>query len=364
MADFNVVFNGRLVSGVNRAELIEVFSTRFGYPKTRVVDMLASRKPVVLKRNVERDVAEKFQGILRDMGMEVDIEAASPGAALDLALEPMDKEKENPANRDLATMAEPVQASDEFEYSDGTASTGVFKGIAAVDAGRGLYWISQGYSGYVSRALGAWIGATVIYVILTVVLSLVPLLGSLATMLLAPVLIAGFMLGAKAQDEGGKFTLSHLFSGFSQNTGQLILVGLLYMAGVFAIGIVAVIFVGGAFLSAGALASDPQALSSLYSNPGVFLLPILFVMLLVIPLMMAYWFAPALIVLSGLPATTAMAESFRGCIKNILPFLVYGVVGALLAIIAAIPFFLGFLILAPVLTASMYVAWKDIFGQS
>jgi len=362
MAGFNVVFNGRLVSGVNRAELIETFSTRFGYPKTRVVDMLASRKPVVLKRNVERNVAERFQGILRDIGMEVDIEETSSSAAMELALEPVEEAQEKPSPRD--SMLEPQQVATEFEDRDDTASSAPFNGVAAVDAGRGLYWITQAYKGYVSQAFGGWIGAMVIYVILTIVLSLVPLLGSLATMLLAPVLIAGFMLGAKAQDEGERFTVSHLFSGFSQNTGQLVLVGLLYMAGAFAIGIIAVILVGGAFLSFGALASDPQALSSLFSNPGVFLLPILFVMLLVIPLMMAYWFAPALIVLSGLPATTAKAESFRGCIKNILPFFVYGVVGALLAIIATIPFFLGFLILAPVLTASMYVAWKDIFGQS
>ncbi|MGD9662214.1 MAG: BPSS1780 family membrane protein, partial [Porticoccaceae bacterium] len=242
--------------------------------------------------------------------------------------------------------------------------TAAFNGIAAVDAGRGVYWITQAYKGYVGRALGGWIGATLIYMLLIIVLSLVPLLGSLATMLLAPVLVGGFMLGAKAQDKGENFALNHLFSAFSQNSGQLMLVGLLYMAGAFAVGILAVILFGGAFLSFGALASNPESFSSLASSTGFFLLPLLLVMLLVIPLAMAYWFAPALIVLSGLPATTAMAQSFKGCLKNILPFLVYGIVAAVLAIIAAIPLFLGFLILVPVLTASMYVAWKDIFGQS
>jgi uncharacterized membrane protein len=58
----------------------------------------------------------------------------------------------------------------------------------------------------------------------------------------------------------------------------------------------------------------------------------------------------------------AMKESFLGCLKNILPFLVYSVVLMVLGIVAAIPLGLGWLVLGPTLIASVYVSYRDIYG--
>ena len=49
---------------------------------------------------------------------------------------------------------------------------------------------------------------------------------------------------------------------------------------------------------------------------------------------------------------------------NIWPMLVYSLVGIVLAIVATIPFGLGWLVLAPVFAASVYASYKDIFGAS
>jgi uncharacterized membrane protein len=56
-----------------------------------------------------------------------------------------------------------------------------------------------------------------------------------------------------------------------------------------------------------------------------------------------------------------MKESFTGCLKNIVPFLVYGIVAMVLGILASIPMALGWLVLGPVLAASMYTAYRDIY---
>jgi uncharacterized membrane protein len=56
-----------------------------------------------------------------------------------------------------------------------------------------------------------------------------------------------------------------------------------------------------------------------------------------------------------------MKESFQGCLKNALPFLIYGLVGLVAAVVAAIPFGLGWLVFGPVLMASVYTAYKDIY---
>jgi uncharacterized membrane protein len=94
---------------------------------------------------------------------------------------------------------------------------------------------------------------------------------------------------------------------------------------------------------------------------GGMLVALLVALALLVPLLMAYWFAPALVVLRNMTAMDAMKLSFVGCLRNIWPFLVYGVIAFILMMIAMIPFGLGMLILVPVLNASIYVGYKDVF---
>ena len=56
-----------------------------------------------------------------------------------------------------------------------------------------------------------------------------------------------------------------------------------------------------------------------------------------------------------------MKASFSACLKNIVPFLVYGVMLFILAVVAMIPFGLGMLVLVPVIIASVYAAYRDVF---
>lgn len=91
------------------------------------------------------------------------------------------------------------------------------------------------------------------------------------------------------------------------------------------------------------------------------LLAALVVTLLALPVVMAYWFSPALIAIDGMRAWPAMKLSFKGCLRNILPFLLYGVAGLFLVILGSLPMFLGLLVVLPVLTASIYAAYRDIF---
>ncbi len=106
------------------------------------------------------------------------------------------------------------------------------------------------------------------------------------------------------------------------------------------------------------------------SNPGMnvgamgvsFLLAMLVVLALAVPLYMALWFAPSLIVFNNAKPVDAMKASFFACLKNIVPFLLYGVIMLVLCFIAAIPFGLGFLVLGPVAIASIYASYRDVFA--
>ena len=94
---------------------------------------------------------------------------------------------------------------------------------------------------------------------------------------------------------------------------------------------------------------------------GAVLLSGLVSLALLVPISMALWFAPALVMFGGLTPVAALKASFAGCMKNLVPFCVYGIVLFVLLIVAAIPLLLGYLVLIPVLAGSIHVAYADIF---
>jgi uncharacterized membrane protein len=75
----------------------------------------------------------------------------------------------------------------------------------------------------------------------------------------------------------------------------------------------------------------------------------------------AIWFAPVLIVLHDVDAFAALKASFLAILKNIPATLWYSLILLGLAIVAAIPFGLGYLVLVPVGVTSIYAAYRDIF---
>jgi uncharacterized membrane protein len=77
---------------------------------------------------------------------------------------------------------------------------------------------------------------------------------------------------------------------------------------------------------------------------------------------MAYWYAPILVGLNNLSAIQAMKLSFVACLKNMLPFLLYGLIFMLLLVAAIIPFGLGLLIAVPVMMTSLYASYVDVFN--
>jgi len=243
-----------------------------------------------------------------------------------------------------------------------TATQGNFvPGGRSVAAGRGWDWIVSGWELF-KKQPGMWIGMVVVAVILFFVMALIPFIGSLASMVLGPVFAGGVMLGCKALDEGGELEFGHLFAGFRDKLGSLAAVGAIYLVAVVVIALV-VGLVTGAGLFALMSGGDPGAGATAGAVMGL-LLAVLLMLALLVPVFMAMWFAPALVVLQERGALDAMKESFAGCLKNLVPFLLYGVVLFVASIVAAIPLGLGYLVLLPVAAGSVYTAYRDIYFTS
>jgi hypothetical protein len=232
-------------------------------------------------------------------------------------------------------------------------------GGRAVEAGRGWTWIADGF-GLFKKAPGMWIALVIVLFVILVVLVFIPLLGAVATFLLMPLFLGGLMLGCRALQGGGELELGHLFAGFKEHTGNLIVLGALSIAGwiIVMLPVIAIVGAGAIF---GMMRGDAAGAAAM---GGSFVLAWLVAMALSIPIYMALWFAPALVVLRGLAPVAAVKESFFGCLKNVVPFLIYGIVLLVLGIVAAIPLGLGWLVLGPVAIASIYVAYRDIYGDA
>jgi len=232
-------------------------------------------------------------------------------------------------------------------------------GGRAVDAGRGWTWIADGF-GLFTKAPGMWIALVIVLFVILLVLAFIPLLGAVATFLLMPLFLGGLMLGCRALQGDGELEFSHLFAGFKEHTANLIVLGAFAIGGTFIVMLPVIAIVGaGAFF--GAMRGDAAGMVAI---GGSFLLAWLVAMALSIPVYMALWFAPALVVLRGIAPVAAVKESFFGCLKNMVPFLIYGIVMLVLGIVAAIPLGLGWLVLGPVAVASIYVAYRDIYGDA
>lgn len=269
-------------------------------------------------------------------------------------------------NKSSAWSDNPFQAPATYVEDVRISTTGaLLNEPSRLSAGRGNSWWSSGWALF-REASGLWIGMCVLLIVIFMFLGVIPIVGSLATYVITPVITGGLMLGCRSLENGEGLSIAHLFSGFSKNTGQLAMIGVIYLAGIIGIAIVVLFLLLGGGLGA-ILTSDipkEEMIDAMMNSSGgaiIILLGFLLGLILAVPLLMANWFAPALVILNDLSAIEAMKTSLRGCWRNNMPFLMYGLGGIFLAIFATIPFALGWLWLVPTMVCSTYVAYREIF---
>ncbi len=233
--------------------------------------------------------------------------------------------------------------------------------VKTAAAGRGLGWISDGLGFFTRNPLG-WIAAMIVVFIVMLVIGLIPI-GSLLLYCLYPVFIGGFMLGCKAHMEGQQFEFQHAFAGFSSEyLVRLIIYGVIYAILNILLLVVLVVLM---FFMLGGLEffqeiqnMQPEDITQYASQLGIVAIV---ASLLFLPLLMASWFAPALLVNTDCKPVEALFLSLKACIYNVPAFTLYGIALIVLSILAAIPLGLGYLILTPVILASIYLAYLDCF---
>lgn len=230
-----------------------------------------------------------------------------------------------------------------------------------VEAGRGVNWWTDAVTLFMKNP-GMWIVLGLVLIVILTVLNFVPMLGGAASALLTPVFGGSWMLALRKQETGGALEVGDLFLGFKDALNPLLVLGALSLAAA------AVLFVMmwgvgiGAFMGMGTGAMHRSGLAVL-AAAGAGMFAVLVALALIVPITMAFWFAPALVVFDGVAPVEALKSSFSACLRNLLPFLVYGALGLVATIVASIPAMLGWLLLLPLTGHSVYLSYRDIYAR-
>jgi hypothetical protein len=221
-----------------------------------------------------------------------------------------------------------------------------------VPAGAAMEWLQTGWAMF-QEAPGTWIGIVLLYFLIIVLVSMLPIIGMLNA-LLSPVFAAGVILACETQHKGSAPTVSDLFAGFRRHTGNLMLLGVLYMAGILAV----VVVMGG-----GTAAMVPLLVTGgeQAAPPALIIVPALAAALLLLPLGFTLWWSPALVAVHDMPSFDAMKRSLFACLRNWRALLLYGALAMVLCLVAIIPLGLGLLVVGPVLAISWWAGYRSIF---
>ena len=237
--------------------------------------------------------------------------------------------------------------------------------IRKLNAARGWIWVKQGYQLIMRNPLlsitPALVGSLAIFAALKI-----PMFGPLITVLLMPVLMAGYMRVCRALEEEEEMELAHIFAGFQKNTARLITLSGFTMLGLLFASIV-MIFIGGEALTTllenVQTANDPQMMmDAMWAAGSGVAFSLLVGITLVLVLMLALQYAPMLVFFSDVPPLSALRASLSGSLRNIVPYTVYSLIMQVVALVLSIlPFGIGLIVLLPLGLTSLYVSYRNIF---
>jgi len=254
--------------------------------------------------------------------------------------------------------------------------------FAIQPAAQGSAWLRRAFAMFRQYRL-QWVLLFCGYLAVLFAVNLIPAVGPLVVFALKPVLAVGLLAAAWSQERGGAPAMSQLFHGFRSNVLALLSIGAFFVLGMALVIQASAIVDGGKlrdFVAGLTPVTEEQAREA-FANTQM-QLAMLFSAVLALPVLLATWWAPALVVFHDVGAAKALATSLRASLANwralatytvivfffyaMLPMMVLTLLALLLP--AALMQVLVFLVALPysiVLTVTLhisdYVSYRDVF---
>ena len=191
--------------------------------------------------------------------------------------------------------------------------------IARVQPARGWEWLVRAHRLF-AQARRYWLLLILGYWLITLMLSVIPIVGVIAATLLKPVFSVGFLAAAWAQERGETPRLGRLFDGFRSNVRALLPLGAVYGLGIAGALAISALMDGGVLMRFALFGEQPSG--DVMAAPGL-QSAMLLAALCAAPTLLALWFSPALIVFQDQPTGRALALSLRAALSNPGAVLVY-----------------------------------------
>jgi len=228
--------------------------------------------------------------------------------------------------------------------------------VAELNASRGAGWIAEAFKLF-RQAPFPWIALCSAWILITLALIVVPLVGQAMANFLQPVFFASFAIAAYKQAAGEGVLMADLFAGFKRNLRALVNLGVLILMAVLAI-----IFAMGLLglpvtMPQGDAATIDDYLKALEGKESILALTIVLILLV----KSAVWFAPPLIAFHGMGALEAIRWSIYAAISNLGALIVYGAILFAIFFVAFIPWGLGLVVAIPVVAISSYTGYREVF---
>jgi hypothetical protein len=235
--------------------------------------------------------------------------------------------------------------------------------ISKIEVSRGWGLFGRGWNTFKGDPV-TWILMLIIFIVISIVLNLIPFLGGLILAVISPGLVAGFLKLAHDIEAGNKGGVGHLFQPLqdAERRTPLLLLGLVALAASVLMLIVMAVLLGGAMVMGGGMPDSGGAMPMPLSGIGIFGMLVMFALYLGIFAVLA--FSIPLVYFRGAHIGDAIMASINGTLSNIGPLIVFSLIYFVLAIVAMIPFGLGFLVLAPVVFGALYGMYREIFPEA
>lgn len=233
--------------------------------------------------------------------------------------------------------------------------------VIDVPASAGFAWIKLSFALFRAQPV-SWISLVSVWLLTTLGLFYVPLIGAAVATILQPGFFASFVLAARDQEAGQPVGVHQLFAAFRANGRPLVTIG--------SITLVAEIIV---MLVLGLLGLPRSVYADVNGMPDIRAYAqsldgrewiVIVGFALMVAIKGALWFTAAILALNKMPATHAIRWSCYALIANFVPMLVFGGLMALMFFFAVLPPFLGLVIAMPLYAIAHYVSYRDLFRAS
>lgn len=236
----------------------------------------------------------------------------------------------------------PYTSPETTQTLEAESSIGELHDPIKVKATDGAQWVVTGAYLFKERWLDWVVVILISFVVMMLagmgsgILNLIPILGIFISQVLlgafSAILFAGYLKGTDNIYNGDNFPVDDLFFGFKQNTKNLAIAGAIFNGLILVIMVAVFATILGPMMVEFFTSNNPENLPE--PDPIRITLTMLIALALMIPLMMMYWMAPALILFNNVGVIDSFKMSFKGCLINFIPFLIYGIVFTLLGIVA------------------------------